>query len=179
MTKTHTPRKPTSADVILRSTEWRTSSKVTPTASAAAAGSGNAKRHNLSFLLRAFTPIALAMVASKVATYMSYSYVDLSLTHTVKVRALIGRVVPPQSLHADRPLSMYMHGCVTEQASEPIFNAICAAVFFQQLYSWQVYASLAPIATGVTMASLSSISYNVSTCCSVRCAGQSGYLLMY
>lgn len=48
----------------------------------------------------------------------------------------------------------------TAKASEPIFNALVASLLFGERYSPVVYASLVPIALGVTLASVSEWSFN-------------------
>ena len=48
----------------------------------------------------------------------------------------------------------------TAKASEPLFNAAIAAALFHERYSSAVYASLLPIAVGVTLASTTDYSYN-------------------
>lgn len=48
----------------------------------------------------------------------------------------------------------------TAKASEPIWNVIVAAVVFREFYSQPVYLALAPIAIGVTLASVTDFTYN-------------------
>jgi solute carrier family 35 protein E1 len=48
----------------------------------------------------------------------------------------------------------------TAKASEPIFNAVVAAILFKEHYAPAVYISLVPIALGVTLASTTDFTYN-------------------
>jgi solute carrier family 35 protein E1 len=48
----------------------------------------------------------------------------------------------------------------TAKATEPIFNVLVAALLFGELHSTAVYTSLVPIALGVTLASVTDLSYN-------------------
>ncbi len=43
-----------------------------------------AKNLNFSLIVRYISPLAIAMISTKLLTYISYGYIPVSLTHTVK-----------------------------------------------------------------------------------------------
>lgn len=80
--------------------------------------------------LRALYPLALVHVAGNVFTNLSLRAMAVSLTHTLK-------------------------------ASEPFFSVVISKLFIPgTVYSGAVYASLVPIVAGVTMASVSDITFS-------------------
>lgn len=80
--------------------------------------------------LRALYPLALVHLAGNVFTNLSLRAMAVSLTHTLK-------------------------------ASEPFFSVVISKLFIPgTVYSGAVYASLVPIVAGVTMASVSDISFS-------------------
>lgn len=71
----------------------------------------------------------------------------------------VGRLTPVAFFHGGGQLATVLSlgaGAVSfthvVKAMEPFFSALVAAVWFRQVFRWQVYASLIPVVAGVSIA---------------------------